>query len=99
MAAPRSRSAARPCCRPSTAAKSPRRRSASRASARSRAEVIRGRTPAVAALLLAALAIAGCGLGPGEDVGSVGLTVTREFGAESMLDDSLEANESDTVMR
>lgn len=58
------------------------------------------RGPAIAAaLLLAALAIAGCGLGPGEDVGSVDLTVTREFGAERMVEDSVEANESDTVMR
>jgi hypothetical protein len=56
-------------------------------------------TAIAAALLLAALAIAGCGLGPGEDVGSVGLTVTREFGAEPVVEDAVEANESDTVMR
>ncbi len=56
-------------------------------------------TAIAAALLLAALAIAGCGLGPGADVGSVSLTVTREFGAEPVLEESLEANESDTVMR
>ena len=60
----------------------------------------RGRGTAIAAaLLLAALAIAGCGLGPGKDVGSVELTVTREFGAEPVVEDSVEANESDTVMR
>lgn len=60
----------------------------------------RSRGTAIAvALLLAALAIAGCGLGPGADVGSVSLTATREFGAEQMLEESLEANESDTVMR
>ena len=59
----------------------------------------RGRPAIAAALLLAALAIAGCGLGPGEDVGSVELSVTREFGAEQVLEDSVEANESDTVMR
>lgn len=59
-----------------------------------------GRGTAIAtALLLAALAIAGCGLGPGKDVGGVELTVTREFGARPVLEDSLEANESDTVMR
>ncbi|HYC82327.1 MAG TPA: DUF4430 domain-containing protein [Solirubrobacterales bacterium] len=52
-----------------------------------------------AALLLAALAVAGCGLGPGEEVGSVELTVSREFGAEQLLADSVEAIESDTVMR
>jgi hypothetical protein len=51
------------------------------------------------ALLLAALATAGCGLGPGPDVGSVELTVTREYGAVPVLRRSLEAKESDTVMR
>jgi hypothetical protein len=62
--------------------------------------VIRSRGTAVAtALLLAALAAAGCGLGPGADVGSVELTVTREFGAVPMLQRSLGASESDTVMR
>jgi len=58
------------------------------------------RGPAVAiALLAAALATAGCGLGPGADVGSVELTVTREFGRQPVLQHSLEAKESDTVMR
>ena len=42
---------------------------------------------------------AGCGLGPGSDVGTVDLTVTREFGAVKMSESSGEANESDTVMR
>ncbi len=51
------------------------------------------------ALLLAALAAAGCGLGPGADVGSVELTVTRDYGSVSMAADSVEAQESDTVMR
>jgi uncharacterized protein DUF4430 len=51
------------------------------------------------ALLLAALAAAGCGLGPGSGVGSVELAVTRDFGATPMLRRSLEATESDTVMR
>lgn len=51
------------------------------------------------ALLCAALAAAGCGLGAGADVGEVRLTVTREFGAVPMLDRSLAAKESDTVMR
>jgi hypothetical protein len=59
-----------------------------------------GRGTAVAtALLAAALASAGCGLGPGADVGSVQLTVTREFGTVPVLERSLAANESDTVMR
>jgi uncharacterized protein DUF4430 len=62
--------------------------------------VTRSRGTAVAtALLLAALAAAGCGLGAGADVGGVELTVTREFGATSMLRSQAEAHESDTVMR
>jgi uncharacterized protein DUF4430 len=51
------------------------------------------------ALLLAALAAAGCGLGPGADIGQVQLTVTREYGAVPVLDRSVGAKESDTVMR
>jgi hypothetical protein len=58
----------------------------------------RGMAVAIA-LLLAALAAAGCGLGPGADVGSVQLTVTREFGAVPVLERSVGAKESDTVMR
>jgi hypothetical protein len=54
---------------------------------------------ATALLLAALLATAGCGLGPGEEVGSVELTVTRDFGAEPMVERTLEARESDTVMR
>jgi hypothetical protein len=60
------------------------------------------RGPAVAITLLllgVALAAAGCGLGPGSEVGTVDLTVTREFGAVKMSEASGEANESDTVMR
>jgi hypothetical protein len=56
-------------------------------------------TAAATALLCAALAAAGCGLGPGADVGSVELTVTREYGRERVLHRSLEAKESDSVMR
>jgi hypothetical protein len=56
-------------------------------------------TSIAAALLLAALAVGGCGLGPGAEVGSVDLTVTKEFGTESVLEDTVKANESDTVMR
>jgi Domain of unknown function (DUF4430) len=56
-------------------------------------------TAVASALLCAALAAAGCGLGPGADVGSVQLTVTREYGAVPVLDRSVSARESDTVMR
>jgi len=56
-------------------------------------------TAVASALLLAALAAAGCGLGAGAGIGEVQLTVTREFGAEQVLDRSLGAKESDTVMR
>jgi hypothetical protein len=61
-----------------------------------------GRGAAVASALLlcgAALAAAGCGLGPGAAVGSVDLAVTRDFGAGKLAESSGEANESDTVMR
>jgi hypothetical protein len=60
------------------------------------------RGPAVAGALLllgVALVAAGCGLGPGSGVGTVDLTVTREFGTVKMSEASGEANESDTVMR
>jgi hypothetical protein len=56
-------------------------------------------TAVATALLLAALAAAGCGLGPGASVGGVELTVTRDFGAVPVRNDAVEANESDTVMR
>lgn len=52
------------------------------------------------ALLSAALAVAGCGLGAGEGVGEVSLTVTRDYGTESVLPSATEeVAESDTVMR
>ncbi|MGN6663272.1 MAG: DUF4430 domain-containing protein [Solirubrobacterales bacterium] len=56
-------------------------------------------TAVAGALLVAALAAAGCGLGPGADVGSVQLTVTREYGAVPVLERSVGAKESDTAMR
>jgi hypothetical protein len=57
-------------------------------------------TAVAAALLLAALAAAGCGLGPGADVGDVELTVTQEFGSEPVLEATVGGlSESDTVMR
>jgi Domain of unknown function (DUF4430) len=59
------------------------------------------RTAAVAiALLGAALATAGCGIGPGEEVGETSLTVTRDYGAERIAGPVREpVSESDTVMR
>jgi hypothetical protein len=59
------------------------------------------RSTAVAiALLAAALATAGCGLGPGEEVGEVSLTVSRDYGAEPLRPPLRETvSESDTVMR
>ncbi len=60
----------------------------------------RGTAVAIALLLCGgAIVVAGCGLGAGKSVGSVDLTVTREFGAVKVSESSGEANESDTVMR
>jgi hypothetical protein len=60
----------------------------------------RGAAVAGASLLLGvALATAGCGLGAGSKVGTVDLTVTRDFGAKKVVEASGEATESDTVMR
>jgi hypothetical protein len=55
---------------------------------------------AVAGALACAFAAAGCGLGPGPSIGDVQLTVTRDYGSDSLLhrNDS-EARESDTAMR
>ena len=52
-----------------------------------------------AAAALCALAAAGCGVGPGETVGEAELTVTRDYGANLMLRETVELTESDTVMR
>lgn len=52
------------------------------------------------ALLVGALATAGCGLGPGKDLGSVRLTVTRDYGRTPLLEREVgDVTESDTVMR
>lgn len=61
----------------------------------------RGTAVAIALLVwAAALAAAGCGLGPGEDVGGVELTVTRDYGAVPMLHRLVgDVTEADTVMR
>jgi Domain of unknown function (DUF4430) len=51
------------------------------------------------AVALCAAAIAGCGVGSGEDAGEVGLTVSRDFGAEVLVDEEESISESDTVLR
>ncbi|MFI5028437.1 MAG: DUF4430 domain-containing protein [Solirubrobacterales bacterium] len=57
-------------------------------------------TAAALALLLAALVGAGCGLGAGKEVGEATLTVTRDFGAGTVLAPVSEGVfEADTVMR
>jgi len=52
-----------------------------------------------AALALGALAVAGCGLGPGKDEGDVSLTVTRDYGNTVMVQKTDSIRESDTVIR
>ncbi|MBN8867709.1 MAG: DUF4430 domain-containing protein [Solirubrobacterales bacterium] len=58
------------------------------------------RAVGMAAVLLAGLALAGCGLGPGEDTGDAGLLVTRDYGTEALVDEpEMTVNESSTAMR
>jgi hypothetical protein len=52
-----------------------------------------------AALALGATAVAGCGLGPGKSTGDVDLTVTRDYGAQVLLQKHDSIHESDTVFR
>jgi hypothetical protein len=60
----------------------------------------RGTAAAIALLVSAAIAAAGCGLGPGEGLEDVELTVTRDYGAETLLHTSVgDVTEADTVMR
>jgi hypothetical protein len=57
-------------------------------------------TAVAIALLLGALAAAGCGLGPGGGVPDVHLTVSRDFGRRVLLARAVDdVTESDTVMR
>jgi hypothetical protein len=59
-----------------------------------------GRGLAIASALLALLAVAGCGLGPGEGLDSVRLTVTHDYGREVVLEEEIDdVTEADTVMR
>jgi hypothetical protein len=57
-------------------------------------------TAVAIALVLGALAAAGCGLGPGGGVADVQLTVSRDFGHRVLLARTVDdVTESDTVMR
>jgi hypothetical protein len=62
---------------------------------------IRKRIAAAASALFALAAAAGCGLGPGEETeGEATLTVTRDFGAETMIEAEVsDPTESETVIR
>lgn len=58
------------------------------------------RWAAAIALLMGAVAAVGCGLGPGSDLRSVELTVTRDYGARTLLHRRVDdVTEADTVMR
>jgi hypothetical protein len=60
---------------------------------------VRSTRSLAAALALCVTAVAGCGLGAGNDEGEVQLTVTRDYGTEVMLQASDSIRESDTVIR
>jgi hypothetical protein len=51
------------------------------------------------ALLLGAVATVGCGLGAGKQVGTTTLSVTRDYGADTLYAETDNVSESDTVMR
>ena len=53
----------------------------------------------MAAVVLASSILAGCGLGPGEETGDAKLWVTRDYGAEILVDRELPVNESSNAMR
>jgi hypothetical protein len=60
----------------------------------------RRRGLAIASALLALLAVAGCGLGPGDRLEAVTLTVTHDYGHRRVLEREVgEVDESDSVMR
>jgi Domain of unknown function (DUF4430) len=61
--------------------------------------LLRGSVAAIA-LLGGAIAVAGCGFGPGKGLGDVRLTVTRNYGAQPVLERAVGGvTESDTAMR
>jgi len=57
------------------------------------------RATARVALLGVALAVAGCGVGAGDEEGTVQLTITDDYGSEALAGEELEIRESDTVLR
>jgi hypothetical protein len=60
---------------------------------------VRPNRTTAAALTLCAMAVAGCGLGPGEDQGDVSLTVSRDYGGKVLAQKTDSIHESDTVLR
>jgi hypothetical protein len=60
--------------------------------------VRRSRILATAAATFA-VAVVGCGLGPGKDAGDVDLTVTRDYGGKVLVQKTDSIHESDTVLR
>src|SRR3954447_14659971 len=60
----------------------------------------RRRGLAIASARLALLALAGCGLGPGEGLDAVTLTVSHDYGHQQVLEREIgDVTESDTVTR
>lgn len=60
----------------------------------------RRRGLAIASALLALLAVAGCGLGPGASLEAVTLTVSHDYGRQRVLEREIgDVSESDSVMR
>ena len=58
------------------------------------------RAVGVALFAFSGLILAGCGFGPGEDTGDARLWVTRDYGAELLVDEpDLAVNESSNSMR
>ncbi|MBM3668305.1 MAG: DUF4430 domain-containing protein [Actinobacteria bacterium] len=60
--------------------------------------VLRDTRLAAAAALICVAAAAGCGTGAGAGEGEVELTVSRDYGADVLLERSAEVSESDTVL-
>jgi hypothetical protein len=61
--------------------------------------VIDRRSLAAATVLVCAVAAVGCGVGPGDSVGEVELSVTRDYGSQVLLQRRDDVPESETVLR